>query len=425
MTGETLIAIASGREMGVLTCGKNLDLSFEYADNWRRMRGAYPLSLSMPLAARKHGSDKVTPFLWGLLPDNAAVLDQWGKSFHVSPRNPFALLSHVGEDCAGAIQFVRPERVEALASQQNLQIEWLSEKDVEDRLRTLSQNHAAGRRAEDLGQFSLAGAQPKTALIFTRGKWGVPSGATPTTHILKPPTGAFDGIAENEHFCLRLANAVGLPTARSEVKRFGDEFAFVSHRYDRREIEGRIVRIHQEDFCQALSVMPQGKYQNEGGPGTDQIIEGLQTWSSNPQADIETFVKANIFNCLIAGTDAHAKNYALLISGSSVRLAPLYDIISTLPYADIPIQKAKLAMKIGGEYRLQKIGVRQWEEFGKVAKISTSDIEKMIRDMSGIIGEASAETRIRIHDEGVGHPILDTLSEHIAIRADKCAKAFK
>jgi serine/threonine-protein kinase HipA len=138
-------------------------------------------------------------FLWGLLPDNEQTLRQWGQRFQVSHRNAFALISHVGEDCAGAVQFVRLERVEALQSTPDLEAEWLDERGVAERLRALRLNHASWRLPRDHGQFSLAGAQPKTALLRYRGRWGVPAGRTPTTHILKPPAGEFENMAENEH----------------------------------------------------------------------------------------------------------------------------------------------------------------------------------------------------------------------------------
>ncbi len=184
----------------------------------------------MPLALAEHGNTKIDPFLWGLLPDNQIVLDRWGQKFHVSGRNAFGLIGAVGEDCAGSIQFARPGRVETLLGQGSPEIEWLDEAAVAERLRLLRADPSAGREAKDTGQFSLAGAQPKTPLLFENGRWGVPSGRVPTSHILKPPTGEFDGHAENEHFSLELARALGLPAADSKVLRFEDEIAIAVKR---------------------------------------------------------------------------------------------------------------------------------------------------------------------------------------------------
>jgi serine/threonine-protein kinase HipA len=212
----------------------------------------------MPLTRRRHADAVVRPFLEGLLPDNEAVLDRWARQFHVSAANPFALLSHMGEDCAGAVQFVRPERLDALLHRPS-EVEWLSESDVAQRLRDLVEDQGTGRTVGDPGYFSLAGAQPKTALIYEDERWGVPSGRIPTTHILKPPAQPnLSGFELNEHFCLALAGALELPVARSEVRRFEDRIAIVVRRYDRaRRPSGELVRVHQEDVCQALAVPPQ------------------------------------------------------------------------------------------------------------------------------------------------------------------------
>ncbi|PTH92513.1 type II toxin-antitoxin system HipA family toxin, partial [Staphylococcus shinii] len=149
-----------------------------------------------------------------------------------------------------------------------------------------------------------AGAQPKTALLLRDGRWSVPAGRTPTTHILKPPSDAFDGHAENEHFCLALARRLGLPAAHSDVRRFDGEAAIVVPRFDRIEYDGQLLRVHQEDFCQALAISPTRKYQNEGGPSPEAIVDALRTHSSSPARDVDTFIDALAFNWLIAGTDA-------------------------------------------------------------------------------------------------------------------------
>ena len=233
-----LVAIANGRELGRVSRDTRGRLSFRYATEWLDAPAAFPLSLSMPLTAAAHGHRPVEAFLWNLLPDNAAVLARWAQRFQVSARNPFALLSHVGEDCAGAVQFFVPERLAEIHGRGHATIAWLDENDIALRLRTLRHDHAAWRSAGDTGQFSLAGAQPKTALLYQRGRWGVPSGRIPTTHILKPPTGEFAGHAENEHLCLRLAATLGLVVAASEVRRFADEVAIVIERYDRAHWRG-------------------------------------------------------------------------------------------------------------------------------------------------------------------------------------------
>ncbi len=425
MTHE-LVALLNGREIGRIHRDKRGRLSFVYAEDWRRAREAHPLSLSMPIAAVKHGHAVTEAFLWGLLPDNEAILSQWARKFHVSARNSFALVSQVGEDCAGAVQFVRPERLEACLSAKAEPVEWLDEHAVAERLRLLQADPSAWRMLRDTGQFSLTGAQPKTALFFKNGRWGVPSGRTPTTHILKPPTGTFDGHAENEHFCLILARRLGLPTAASAIVRFEDQTAIVIERYDRRRIEGQILRIHQEDVCQALGVPPTQKYENEGGPGAKAIIALLRTHSSDQEADVSTFLDALAFNWLTAATDEHAKNYSLLIgSAGHVRLAPLYDLASALPYNDMHFQKLKLAMKIGPDYRLRDIGEREWRRLAENIRSDPDALLQRITDLAARLPDEAATLRDRLRSEGLHHRVIQRLCESLSARAAHCSKTLK
>lgn len=422
MKGE-LVALLGGREVGRVQQDARSRLTFVYDQSWREAEGAYPMSLSMPLAAQEHGSAVAEAFLWGLLPDNEFVLERWAKRFQVSARNVFALLSHVGEDCAGAIQFVTPGRLEAIQSGKDDKVEWLSEHDIADRLRILREDNAAWRLARDTGQFSLAGAQPKTALLFENDKWGVPSGRIPTTHILKPPTGHFEGHAENEYLCLELARAFDLPTATARVAKFEKETAIVIERYDRERRGNDIIRVHQEDTCQALGVMPTRKYENEGGPSVPAIIDLLRTHSSGREEDVDTFIDAIGLNWLIAGTDAHAKNYSLLISGGSrVRLAPLYDIASILPYDNIDFHKVKLAMKIGGEYKLRNIIGRHWFKFAREVRVDSDLIIANLTNMTRRMPDEVLAALKRAKADGLTASILDRLSKLLIDRANECLK---
>ncbi|OAF07596.1 type II toxin-antitoxin system HipA family toxin [Bradyrhizobium neotropicale] len=425
MTNE-LVALLDGGEIGRLRNDARGRLAFIYNDDWRGSAGAYPLSLSMPLAAQEHGSAVVQAFLWGLLPDNEQVLDRWAKKFQVSARNVFALISNVGEDCAGAIQFVAPDRLEALRSGKDDKTEWLDEAEIAKRLKALREDHAAWRLPRDTGQFSLAGAQPKTALLLKKGQWGIPSGRVPTTHILKPPTGHFDGHAENEHICLRLARDLGLPVADTGVMRFKNEIAIVVERYDRHVSGNDIIRVHQEDICQAMGILPTRKYQNEGGPTPSDVVELLRTHSTDRAADVETFVNALGFNWLIGGTDAHAKNYSLLLaSGPHVRLAPLYDVASILPYKDIDLRKIKLAMKVGGEYKLDQIGLRQWQKFARETRVDADELVASLVSMAKQIPDLVADIHARAKKEGLENEIVERLASALSIRARDCERLLQ
>jgi serine/threonine-protein kinase HipA len=422
---DRLIALLDGREVGQLHQDRTGRASFSYDESWRRDPHSYPLSLSMLLAGTDYGPRVVEPFLWGLLPDNEQILSRWAARYQVSARNAFRLIAHVGEDCAGAVQFVRPERIEAIQSWAEDKITWLNEEKIADRLRALREDAAAWRLPRDTGQFSLAGAQPKTALIKSGKRWGVPTGRIPTTHILKPPTGAFDGYAENEHFCQMLARALGLPAALSQVMHFRDEVAIVLERFDREQVGKEVRRVHQEDMCQALAVMPSRKYQNEGGPGVRDIVDLIESHSSDRKTDVETFLRAVIFNWLIAGTDAHAKNYAILISGDNRRrLAPLYDLSSTLPYKEFDPKRLKLSMKIGDEYELQAIGPRQWQKQARAVRLSPEKITTWVREMAEQTPDAARDVEATIKDQGLKHPIIKRLTQAVAERAKTILRAF-
>lgn len=423
-----LSILAAGQRLGRVTLKGNR-LSLRYEQSWRESSVAFPLSVSMPMMTVEHPHSRIDAFLRGLLPDSEQVMDQWAKRFHVSARNPFKLLEHVGEDCAGAIQFIPPEREETLlgvASEER--VTWLSEEELAGRIRLLLENHGSTRTSTDTGQFSLAGAQPKTALFrdTQSGRWGVPEGPTPTTHILKPSTGQFDGYAENEHFCLKLAQRLGLQAAVSSVIQPGACPVIVVQRYDRVFREGRCVRIHQEDLCQALGVPPSLKYQNEGGPSVRDVANLLWDVSSEPAADVQRFADALIFNWLILGTDAHAKNYSLLIApGSQVRLAPLYDLASALPYpAQISPHKAKLAMKIGSKYRIKEIVRRHWETTARELKIPASELLERVIALANAVTATAGEVASALHAENLTHPVIGVLEKQLRVRAEECLRSW-
>ncbi len=415
MTERTLIAVMNGTMIGTVVREPSGRTYFTYDDSWRQQPDAVPLSLSMPLARVAHPHAVIDAFLWGLLPDNAQTLSRWASRFHVSARNAFGLLSHMGEDCAGAVQFVPPDQLPALAKDAVEDIGWLSETQIGARLQLLRHDPSATRSASDHGQFSLAGAQPKTALLLRDGRWGVPAGRTPTTHILKPPTDAFDGHAENEHFCLTLARRVGLPVAHSKVQQFDGESAIVVTRFDRIEHQGQLIRVHQEDLCQALGIQPTSKYQSDGGPGPLAIAKLLRTHSSAPARDVDTFIDALAFNWLIGGTDAHAKNYALLFGrGGRVRLAPLYDLGSALPYPSLRQDKLASAMKIGNTYRIRDIRRHHWEKLLREMRVDVDRALARLTNMARALPDHASDLARSMRAEGLTHPIIGRLPSLLA-----------
>ena len=417
MTDSPLV-ILEDQTAGTVTRLRGGRLRFDYSDEYRERSGGTPLSLSMPIQVRSHPDQVVTSWLWGLLPDNDAVLRRWAREFHVSASSPFSLLATpVGEDCAGAVRFALPEEVDRILGRSG-DVAWLTDDDVAERLRELREDSTAWLGRAFTGQFSLAGAQAKTALLFRDGRWGVPSGSTPTTHILKPAVSGFDDDL-NEHLCLDAARRAGLLVVRTSVSRFGDETAVVVTRYDRRVAPGgEILRVHQEDLCQALGLPPSRKYQNEGGPGPAQIARLLR--EAMPPAVAEgavwRFVDALIWNWLIGGTDAHAKNYSMLLAGDQVRLAPLYDIASALPYG-MHERKLRFAMKLGGDYRvlLQR---NPWPQTARDLGLDEGELADRVSKLADVAPDAFADSvsaaDIVALDRGLPGKILDLVADRAA-----------
>lgn len=424
---RTLAVLLGGRLAGSLTQGRGGALTLDYDQAYRDAPGSLPLSLSMPLTEASHPNAVVRAYCQGLLPDNENVLDRWGREFQVSPGNPFALLGHVGEDCAGAVQFVTPDRVEALLAQTG-SIVPLTEEQVGERLRVLRRDPAAWHLA-GTGQFSLAGAQAKTALHFDAGtgQWGDPSGAVPTTHILKPAIAGFDDHDLNEHLCLQAAQIIGLRVASSSVRSFGGERAVVVERYDRFPAgAGRVLRIHQEDMCQALGLPPTAKYQSEGGPTPEQIIALLRRAVAAPvgEREAERFVDALALNWLVAGTDAHAKNYSLLFSGGQIRLAPLYDVASSLPYDDMFRPKLRLAMRIGSEYRMAAITGRHWRAFAEQNDLDPDSTLARIDELAARLPDAFRAASAADAVVALGSGLPDRLIPRIEAHTRACRAAL-
>lgn len=363
-TTKRLEIVLSGTHAGHLLQDEHGRLSITYDDDYRHRPDATPLSLSMPLSRGRHRHDKVDPFLRGLLPDSEAVLVRWGRRFGVSANSPFALISHVGEDVAGAAQFVAADRLADAVVGGSVQP--VDDAYIAERLRVLGEDRAAWDDALAPGQFSLAGAQSKFALYsFPGGGWGLPSGRRATTHIFKPSLPNLADQDVNEHLCLVAAGKLGLRVAGSEIIQFGDQRAIVLRRYDRAlQPDGEVVRIHQEDFCQALGVSPLRKYERgEGGPGVRQMAD-LMRRTQPPAAarkSSEHFAKAMAYNWIIYAPDGHAKNYSVLLRGQEVAPSPLYDISSVLPYPDrYDLRTMTMAMSINGKYQNNLLTGADW-----------------------------------------------------------------
>lgn len=433
---KELLVLIEGKVAGKLTQDIHGTISFEYDLIYQALPRPTPLSVSMPLTQNVHKGLRITDWLKNLLPDNEAVLARWGTQYKVSPNNPFALLEHVGRDVAGAVQFV-PEGDQSELGKGG--IVSISTNDIETRLKVLESDPAAWNAATRQGQFSLPGAQPKTALRLTGDAWGEPWGAEPTTHIIKPPSRTWHHQEINEHLCLATSREIGIPTAHSELKMFGSKRALVVERFDRIHTPRGLVRVHQEDLCQALGLSSLKKYESDKGPGpgpgAKEVIELFRKTMNPIEAEkaIEVFIQALAFAWVIGGTDAHAKNYGLLLSGSDVRLAPLYDLNSILPYEVSEFRDLKagqvgsldgeLAMKVGATRNLRGVTGTDWELFAKENGLNPTNVKAIVYDVIEATPLAMARAR-----GGLPFSILNTddlefadnLLAHVTKQASLC-----
>jgi serine/threonine-protein kinase HipA len=244
----------------------------------------------------------------------------------------------------------------------------------------------------------------------------------PTTHIIKPAVTGLDDHDLNEHICLSAARELDIDAAPTEIVSFAGERAIVVTRYDRLRLpDGSVRRVHQEDLCQALGVPPDGKYQNEGGPSPERILELLRRFTATTMGDVTVrFLDALAFNWLIAGTDAHAKNYSILLSGPGVRLAPLYDVSSALPYDDLYLPELKLAMRIGGEYGVTKIQGRHWRRLAEATGLDPDEVVHRIGRIAAYLPAAFAEAVHSGPVAAVGGDLPERLLQRVTARASRC-----
>ena len=327
---------------------------FRYDEAYIARLDRTPLSVSIPVV---RGDAEIAGWLDGLLPDDAEVRNDWAEREDAGGSDAMSLLSTpVGLDCAGAVQFCVPGD-EAVVTTRDSGVGWRTEAEIADWIRKAK----AGGRWDHIGEhgwYSLGGYQTKIALYHDGDQWGVPFGQLPTTHILKPgidptPGRRYDDSDLIEHVSMAAAAGIGLDVAATRMERFGSERVLVVERYDRVWGEAGLRRVHQEDLCQALGRPPTEKYQSLGGPTPSEIADLIRHEAVAVSADLSRFLDALIFNWAVAATDAHAKNYSLLLEDDVVSLAPLYDIMSHLPYRQgQPVGKIKTAMKVGRDYRL-------------------------------------------------------------------------
>lgn len=368
-------------------------LIFTYDEKWLNTPGARPISLSLPLVAKQFAGDVVYNFFDNLLPDNALIRSRIQTRFQIPTDQPFDLLASIGRDCVGAIQILNDDVTEF---SNKINFEPMKEKEIASILRN-TQNYPLGMsdNSEEF-RISIAGAQEKTAFLYWNGKWNKPLGTTPTTHIFKLPIGYIQhqqmdlsDSCENEWLCLQIAEAFGLPVAKCEIQLFDNVKTLIVERFDRKAAsDGNwIMRLPQEDTCQALGISPNLKYQSDGGPGIESIMR-LLLGSAESTKDRDIFFSAQVLFYLLAAIDGHAKNFSLHIeAGSRYRLTPLYDIMSAHPLIankQLQAKKIKMAMVLKGKnnhYHWYDIQRRHFSDTAKIAKYSVQRAEQILNEM--------------------------------------------
>ena len=418
--GRVLDVYLGSSKVGEYSRAPSDATSFRYAPDWLSSDRAFPISLSMPLSDRIWSGEGATSYFDGLLPDDRTVRDKIAAREHAESAGIFDLLAVIGRDCVGALRFV-PEGADS-GDPTKMEYRPVTDDEIAARLAALGTNPLGLYAEEDDFRISIAGVQEKTAFLQIDNQWQLPLGPTPTSHIFKPamkvgPDGAdFSDTAWNEWLCLVLCRALGLETAKAEVRMYDSKPVIVVERFDRTWQEGVLYRLPQEDLCQALGVPPLRKYQSDGGPGIVEVMEILNG-AAAPHEDRLTFMKAHIMFWLLAAIDGHAKNFSIFLSPGGFRLTPLYDVMSAAPYPEFPAQKIKLAMSFGdkGYYRLSQIQLRHFYQTGEKAGLHEQDMESIFSDlaarMEGVIAEAAALAADAKMPESTSGPILAGVSK--------------
>ena len=391
-------------------------LSFSYSPRWLQSPSAQPLSRSLPLRPEPFDDKATRPFFAGLLPegDKRKLV---AMALQVSPQNDYALLNGIGGECAGAVTLLEPgQQPTGLPSEQY--VRWLDDGELIAILDELPRRPMLA--GKDGLRLSLAGAQDKLPVVFVNGHIGLPKQNTPSSHILKPAISAVEGSVFNEGFCMALAMRLKLSVASTSIRRVADRVYLLVERYDRlRQPDGSLQRLHQEDFCQALGVAPEYKYQNEGGPDLTQCFDLIRKATRPSAPQVLRLLDYVIFNALIGNHDAHAKNFSLIYTRRGTVLAPLYDTLSTAVYANLT---DKMAMKIGSKYKFTEVQKQHWEQFAQAAGLSPVQVKKRILTLASLLPSEAVSLRHELTTQDLNH---DILSEIVGIIERRCQLTCK
>lgn len=366
-----------GKEFaGVLASTADQGVVFSYDDSYRTNKSNSALSISMPLSKKEYSQKECLPFFSGLLPEGD-VKRRVSDFLHVSESSTLKLLQELGGECAGMISILPENKncsVQKSYAFNNENYELLDDETLYGFIKNI--NVRPLLKAKKELRLSLAGAQEKLPLVYFDKKYYLPKSDAPSTHIVKPSgDGELSTLSINEFVCMKLAQSCGLNVPNVELKTINNTTFLLEERYDRIVNKKSIKRLHQEDFCQALGIMSDRKYQNDNGPDITKNYSLIQKECTIPLLDTKEFLKYVIFNFIIGNCDAHGKNYSLLYEKGSSKLSPIYDAICTLVY---PSLTKKMSMKIGKHYEILKVTKQDFVELATSINLKSSIVLKML-----------------------------------------------
>ncbi len=404
---DRLVVYLNDAMVGHLWLDERRRFVFQYGSEWLNHPESMALSLNLPLRSESYPDDLARPFFANLLPE-AEIRRIIANRLGISEKNDFGLLRRIGGECAGAVS-VFPD---GILPKERPGYRELDEKELHKIVLELPRRPLlAGEKGVRL---SLAGAQNKLPVYMEDGRLFLATGNAPSTHILKPPIRELEGTVMNEAFCMRLAGQMGLPVPEVTVRENLDTL-FIVKRFDReRNPAGEWVRLHQEDFCQALGILPDQKYETEGGPSLQQCFDLIARESIRPAADRMSLLNWVILNVLIGNADSHAKNLALLLTKPGPRLAPFYDLICTAVYESLT---DRLAMKIGGEDRPNWLQLRHWKRFADSIAVKQDLVLRVLSSTVENILPKAEETAKEFHEAheraDIGGKILSIIKKRV------------
>lgn len=376
--------------------------------------GATPLSVGLPIRAQTYAPDTVAPFLEGLLPEHRETRARWARTLDAGGDDPFSLLARMGWDCPGAVQFAPEDEVDAMQARAH-ELMALDEKDIGRRLRDLRRDEASWTMLDE--HWSLPGRQPKFALTRLGEQWFEAHGSAATTHIIKPGIGRLHHQALVEHLTMRAAYLVGVDVADTSYQRFDGEPAIVVTRFDRLVDGETVLRIHQEDLCQATGTMPEHKYEADNGPGVRAFMRILMANSSSLETDAEALADFATFNYVAGAPDGHSKNISLMLLPGRTTVAPLFDLATAFPYDRHGEVYLHVALSIGGRRKLEQVMPKNWDKAEQQMRLPTGYLRERARDLAETFPDAMDTALNEVDDDAIGDlrtRMMDRLDKHCA-----------